>query len=97
LPGSVRLDRKRTMSDRMAGREGRVTSLDVALGDFRLALRLDRGSVVGEVCKEVRGVVLSRQQVGLDTWLHTLAQAINDAAASSAAAREALRKFVLGD
>src|SRR5258708_2370869 len=63
--GAVQVERKRSMADRVAGRDGTVTSLDVALGDVRLGLRMERGRPIGEICKEVRGVVLSRQQVGL--------------------------------
>lgn len=92
--GAVQVERKRSMSDRMAGREGTVTGLDVALGDVRLGLRMERGRPVGEICKEVRGVVLSRQQVGLDEWIAALAQGIADTAASSARAREALQRYL---
>lgn len=91
---AVQVVRKRSLSDRAAGREGSVTNLDVALGDSRLALRMDRGRVVGEICKEVRGVVLSRQQVGLDEWIAALAQALSDAASSNAKAREALQRWL---
>jgi hypothetical protein len=94
--GAVQVERKRSMSDRMAGREGTVVSLDVAIGDVRLGLRLDRGQTVGEICKEVRGVVLSRQQVGLDEWIAALARGLADSAASSARAREALQRYLGG-
>ena len=94
--GAVQVERKRSMSDRMAGREGTVTSLDVALGDIRLGLRLDRGRTIGEICKEVRGVVLSRQQVGLDEWIAALAKGLSESAASSAKAREALQRYLGG-
>ena len=67
--GAVQVERKRSMSDRVAGREGTVVALDVSLGDTRLGLRMDRGRAVGEICKEVRGVVLSRQEVNLDEFL----------------------------
>jgi hypothetical protein len=93
-PDAVRVERKRSMADRMAGREGAVTNLDVALGEQRLTLRMDRGRIVGEVCKEVRGIVLSRRQVGLDEWIGSLAQALAETAASSARAREALERFL---
>jgi hypothetical protein len=92
--GAVQVERKRSMSDRMAGREGTVTSLDVAIGDVRLGLRLDRGRTIGEICKEVRGVVLSRQQVGLDEWIAALAKGLAESAASSAKAREALQRYL---
>jgi hypothetical protein len=94
--GAVQVERKRSMSDRMAGREGTVTSLDVAIGDIRLGLRLDRGRTIGEICKEVRGVVLSRQQVGLDEWIAALAKGLSESAASSAKAREALQRYLGG-
>ena len=93
-PGAVQVERKRTMADRMAGREGAVTALDVALGEQRLGLRMDRGRMTGEVCKEVRGIVLSRKQVGLDEWIDALARGLADMAASSARAREALERFL---
>lgn len=92
--GAVQVERKRTVADRMAGREGSVTSLDVSLGELRLLLRMDRGRVIGEVSKQVRGIVLSRQEVGLDAWIAALAQALADTAASSARAREALERFL---
>jgi hypothetical protein len=91
---SVQVVRKRSLSDRAAGREGSVVELDVSLGDVRLALRMERGRVMGEICKEVRGVVLSRQQVGLDEWIAALAQGLSDAASSSARAREALQRWL---
>ena len=94
--GAVQVERKRSMSDRVAGREGTVTSLDVAIGDVRLGLRLDRGRTIGEICKEVRGVVLSRQQVGLDEWIAALAKGLSESAASSAKAREALQRYLGG-
>ena len=94
--GAVQVERKRSMSDRVAGREGTVTSLDVAIGDVRLSLRLDRGRTIGEICKEVRGVVLSRQQVGLDEWIAALAKGLSESAASSAKAREALQRYLGG-
>jgi hypothetical protein len=94
--GSVQLEYKRSMSDRMAGRAGTVVRVDVALGDQRLALRMERDRVIGEVCREVRGVVLSRQEVGLDSWVEALAEAITSAATSNARARATLQRFVLG-
>ena len=94
--GAVQVERKRSMADRVAGREGSVTSLDVSLGETRLGLRIDRGRPIGEICKEVRGVVLSRQQVNLDEWIAALARGLADSAASSARAREALQRYLGG-
>jgi hypothetical protein len=96
-PGAVKLERKRSLADRAAGREGRVESVDVSLGDQRMTLRMEKHGPVGEVCKEVRGIVLSRQKVGLDVWIQTLSAAIAETARSNARAREVLQRFVLGE
>jgi hypothetical protein len=93
-PGAVRVERRRSVADRMAGREGTVTELDVSLGEQRLLLRVHRERVVAEICKEVRGIVLSRKQTGLDEWIDALARALADAAASNARAREAVERFL---
>ncbi|MFE7297171.1 hypothetical protein [Streptomyces sp. NPDC057579] len=96
-PGSVAVERKRGMADRLAGREGRVARLEVSLGEQRLVLDLSGGRPSGEVCKEVRGVVLSRRPVPLDEWVRELAEAIAARAGSDARARAALERLVLGD
>ena len=94
--GSVTVERKRGMADRLAGREGRVERLEVALGEHRLALVLKGSRVSGEVCKEVRGVVLSRRPAPLDEWVEHLASAIAARAASDARARAALERLITG-
>ncbi|MBP0448751.1 MULTISPECIES: hypothetical protein [unclassified Kitasatospora] len=94
-PGAVQVRRRRSVTERMAGRAGSVTELDVALGEQRLSLRMDRGRVSGEICHEVRGIVLSRRQVGLDEWIDALARSLAEVAASNARAREAIERFLL--
>ncbi|MFD8725854.1 hypothetical protein ACFV2H_50010 [Streptomyces sp. NPDC059629] len=96
-PGSVVVERKRSMADRLAGRAGRVERLEVFLGEQRLVLDLKGGQPTGEVCKEVRGVVLSRRPVALDEWVRELAVAIAARAQSDARARAALERLVLGE
>lgn len=92
--GAVRVRRRRSLAERVAGREGSVAELDVVLGERRFSLRPDRGQVEAEVCHEVRGVVLSRRQVGLDEWIDALARSLAEAAASNARAREAVERFL---
>ncbi|MFJ3514250.1 MULTISPECIES: hypothetical protein [unclassified Streptomyces] len=92
--GAVRVGRRRSFAERVAGRAGSVAELDVVLGEQRLLLRMDHGRVTGEICHEVRGVVLSRRRVELDEWIDALARALADAAASSARAREAVERFL---
>jgi hypothetical protein len=96
-PGAVALARRRTVGDRLAGREGRLEKLDVALDDRRLTLTLTQGRPQGEVATVVRGVVLSRTPVALDAWVAELAAALAARARSDARARAALERLVLGD
>ncbi|OIV37579.1 hypothetical protein BIV57_10270 [Mangrovactinospora gilvigrisea] len=95
-PGAVVVERKRGLSDRMAGREGKVERLEVMLGEQRLVLRLGRSRPEGEICKEVRGVVLSRTPVALDAWVDALTGAVLAWADSDAKAREAVERLLGG-
>lgn len=96
-PGAVVVRRKRGLADRLAKREGPVERLEVVLDEQRLVLRWDGRRPVGELVNEVRGVVLSRQQVGLEEWVNTLTGAVLARAASDARAREAMRRLVGGE
>ena len=58
-PGTVSIDRKRSASDRMRGRPGEVSGIVVRLGDQVMSLSVSRGQPAAEICREVRGVVLS--------------------------------------
>lgn len=93
-PGAVRVKRRRSVAERVAGREGSVSELDVALGEQRLSLRMDRGRVAGEIRHEVRGIVLSRRPASLDEWIDALARSLAEAAASNARARVAVERFL---
>ncbi|MEU2393523.1 hypothetical protein [Streptomyces sp. NPDC007369] len=93
-PDAVRVRRRRSVVERLAGREGSVAELDVLLGEQRLSLRTDGGRAAGEISHEVRGIVLSRRPVGMDEWIDALARSLADAAASNARAREAVERFL---
>ncbi|WP_234434109.1 hypothetical protein [Streptomyces sp. NRRL F-5126] len=95
-PGAVELERKRSVADRMAGREGRIQRAEVTLGDDRLVLTMAHGRVAAEVVKVVRGVALSRTPVEMDDWARRLAEAITARARSDARARAALERLVVG-
>lgn len=95
-PDSIQVDRDRSVSDRMKGRPGRVTKITVRLADQVLTLRLTGGAPVAEVCREVRGIVLSRQPVGVGQWAAELAKALVRQAEENAATAEALRRLVAG-
>src|SRR5260370_14141796 len=67
-PGTVTVDRDRSVSDRMKGRPGMVTKITVRLGDQVMTLGLAKGVPAAEICREVRGAVLSRQPVPIRQW-----------------------------
>jgi hypothetical protein len=95
-PEYVTVERERSMSDRMRGRPGEVSKVEVKLGDQVMTLAVKNGRPTAEICRQVRGVVLSRQSVPLQQWAATLASALVSHAESSAQAAEALRRLVLG-
>ncbi|WP_051731723.1 hypothetical protein [Kitasatospora phosalacinea] len=93
---AVTVERRRSLADRMAGRPGRIERLDVSTDERRLSLTVARGRASAEVCRVVRGVVLSRRPVPLDEWTRELAAAITARARSDARARAALERLLLG-
>lgn len=94
---AVAVERKRSVSDRLAGRPGRIERVEVSMDDRRLVLSVAQGRPAGEVCTVVRGVVLSRRPVALDEWARELATVMASRARSDARARAALERLVLGD
>lgn len=92
--GMVRVERDRSLSDRLAGRPGRVVRLSVTGTGRRLVLDAAGRSVRATVVREVRGVVIARDEVDLAGWLDVLAAEVTAAARSSAVSREALRRFL---
>jgi len=96
-PGCVTIDRSRSISDRMHGRPGQVSKVTVRLGEQVLSLGVQAGrEPAAEVCREVRGVILSRQQVGMQQWADELARALVSHAERNAQAAQALRRLVAG-
>ena len=95
-PEYVTVERERSMSDRMRGRPGEVSKVEIRLGDQVMTLAVKNGRPVAEICREVRGGVLSRQAVPVQQWASTLASALMSHAESSAQAAQALRKLVIG-
>ena len=95
-PGCVQVDRDRSLADRMQGRPGRVTKITVRLGDQVMTLTPRESAPAAEICKEVRGVVLSRRPVGIQEWAGELARALVSYADQNAEAAQALRRLVLG-
>jgi hypothetical protein len=89
-PGMVEVERKRSLADRMNGREGTPVALTVTTPDVQLVLK---GSSA-EVRQIVRGVTIKRSTVGIEEWLVALAGVLSKLAGNSAAAREALTNLL---
>jgi hypothetical protein len=92
----VTVERDRSMSDRMKGRPGEVSKIVVRLGEQQMTLAVRNGQTTAEICRAVRGVVLSRQTVPIGEWAAALASAQVAYAEQNAQAAQALRKLVAG-
>jgi hypothetical protein len=95
-PGTVTVERNRSMTDAMKNRPGKVTKVSVRLGDKTMTLGTQRGAPVAEICHEVRGIVLSRTTVPIAQWITELAQGLVQHAEQNAEAALALRRLVAG-
>jgi hypothetical protein len=94
--GVVTIERDRTVADRMRGRPGEVSKVTLRLGERVMSLSVRSGEATAEICREVRGVVLSRQPVQIQEWAAELARALVSYAEQNAQAAEALRRLVTG-
>jgi hypothetical protein len=91
----VGIDRDRSLADRLAGREGKVRGIRIALGDWELTLSPGRSGVpVAQARQKVRGVAISSRDVSLDEWAQLLATGLAKRARESAEARAALRRLL---
>ena len=92
--GLVDVERKRTMADRLSGRDGEPTAVRARFATRELELRHGPGGAETEIRTVVHGVVLSRQRVPVSEWVRALAEELNALAASSADARAALARLL---
>ena len=77
-------------------RQAPASQIAVRLGDQVMTLAVKNGQAAAEICREVRGVVLTRKTVPVQEWASALASALMSHAQSSAKAAEALRRLVIG-
>src|SRR6201985_1096010 len=92
----VSVERERTMSDRMRGRPGEISRAGARLGKRQRTRAVRNGQPVAEVCRAVRGVVLSRQTVPVGDWAATLAPPLVGYAEENAQAAHTLRRLAAG-
>jgi hypothetical protein len=90
------IERNRSVTDRVQNRPGTVTKVSVKLGEKNLTLGTRKGAPVAEICHEVRGIVLSRNQVPIGEWAAELARELVAHAERNAQAATALRRLVAG-
>ncbi len=93
-PGMVTIRYQRSLGDRLAGRPAKPIALTVQGNDRLLELTQTRTGVQAMVRVVVRGVVISRKEVGLDEWLRQLAAELSVQAEQNAAARKALERLL---
>jgi hypothetical protein len=96
-PGMVTVHRRRSLADRVAGREGEPVALIVRTPDEELELRRHGpDQVAAEIRQVVRGVVIKRRPVDVDSWLLALAGVLTALAQRSASTRAALAELLGG-
>jgi hypothetical protein len=91
IPGRVRVDRRRSG---MFGPKS-VRSVSVDLGDRRLELRTDGGTVQTRCARLSGGIVLKNEVLETDAWLATLSEALAAEAARSETTRKALERMLI--
>ena len=91
IPKRVRVDRRRS------GLRGPklVRQVEVDLGDQRLELRFDSGSLETRRAKLSGGIVLKSEQLDTDAWLAALGEALADEAKRSDITRQALQRLLI--
>jgi hypothetical protein len=92
LPAETEVRRR---AKRLLSREQVVEAIEVTLGAHRYALRRDRRGVEATRAKEVRGVVIKREQLELSAWVDGLTAELGELAADSSRAREAFERLML--
>jgi hypothetical protein len=91
MPGRVRVDRRRSG---MFGPKS-VRSVSVDLGDRRLELRIDGGTVQARCARLSGGIVLKNEVLETDEWLATLSEALAAEAKRSETTRKALERLLI--
>ena len=91
VPARTRVDRRRSG---MFGPKA-VRGVSVDLGDRRLELRTDGGSVQTRCARLSGGIVLKSDELETQAWLGTLSEALAAEASRSEATRKALERMLI--
>lgn len=97
LPASMlRVERRRTLTDRLRGRPGQAIGVSISTPDRVLTFRApDVGVSEASVSRTVRGVVLSTTPVTVPEFLQQLATVLNELTAQDEATRLALEQALV--
>lgn len=88
LPGRARLHHSGILGG------GAVNGMEVEVGTWRFAMRLDHGQPRAERTHIVRGIALKTEELPLDEWIDALSQALAELAATSARERAAIQSLL---
>ncbi len=91
LPTHARVERR---GRGLFARGKLVERIEVRLGDCVLSLRQAHGRIEGWREREVGGISIKREPLGLGAWVRTLEQELREASGRSAEAREALTRLL---
>jgi hypothetical protein len=90
MPGQAKVYRWR---GRLLGPR-RVQKVVVDAGDRRLELRVSNGTIETSCSRLSGGIVLKREELGIDEWIGALSEAVAAEAERSTAARQALERLL---
>ena len=91
LPTHTRVERR---GRGLFGREKFVARIEVRLGGSVLSLRRVDGRIEGWREREVGGISIKREPLGVEAWVSALAQELREASGRSTEAREALTRLL---
>lgn len=92
----VRVERRRTVIERLTRRPGRPIGVGITAGDTMLTFRAPNlGVIQASVSHTVNGIVLSTTRVSVPEWLSHLAVVLNQTTADDQATRAALERALL--
>jgi hypothetical protein len=90
LPGQVRVERGGFLG------RGPVRSVEVALGEYRYTIEVERNLLQARRAKTVRGVVIAHEDLTVDHWVRELTQELQALAEQSELYGEAIKRLALG-
>lgn len=90
----IEVEQKRSLADRLAGRDGDPVGVTLRFGETTLSLSGEGPRAKAVVAREVRGVVISRRDVTITEWIQALATEITARAEHDSAARTALERML---